>query len=227
MKLPGLVLSLCLAAASSVGAQTTSPPDAPQPQPKPEQHKGFFSKFSPPLSLAEDTRPLTPGGKFKLFAVNTVNPFQFVATAAWAGIEQAQNTYPSWGQGAEGFGKRYGALYASSASSNFFGTFMFPSMLRQDPRYFRKLKGGFGSRLGYSLSRIFVTRTDSGRSAPNASLWLGAGSSAALGNLYYPEDQQNAGHVFGRMGINIATTAGFNFAREFWPDVSRKLFHKK
>lgn len=231
MKPLGLVLSLCLAAASSVCAQTTPPPDAktpdaPQPQ-QTNQHKSIFAKLAPPLSLANDTRPLTPGGKFKLFAVNTVNPFQFVATAAWAGIEQAADTYPSWGQGAEGYGKRFGALYASSASSNFFSNFMYPTILRQDPRYFRKLHGGFGSRLGYSLSRIFVTRTDRGGSAPNASLWLGAGSSAALGNLYYPDDQQNAAHVMGRFGINIATTAGFNVAREFWPDIARKLFHSK
>lgn len=224
MKLTGLVLPVCLVFSLAVCAQTSNPPDTPQAQPK---HNGVFSKFSPPLSLANDTRPMSPGDKFKLFAVNTVSPFNFVATAAWAGIEQANNTYPSWGQGGEGFGKRYGAVFASTASSNFFGTFMYPSMLRQDPRYFRKLKGGFGSRLGYALSRIVVTRTDHGGSAPNASLWLGAGSSAALGNLYYPENEQDAGAVLGRMGINIATTAGFNVAREFWPDVSRKLFHTK
>ncbi len=235
MKPLGLVLSLCLAAASSVSAQTAPPPDtktpdAPQPQQQPQKTsrtKNVFAKFSPPLSLANDEKPMTPGGKFKLFAVNTVNPFNFLATAAWAGIEQAQNTYPSWGQGAEGYGKRYGALFASSASSNFFSNFMYPVMFRQDPRYFRKLHGGFGSRLGYALSRVAVTRTDHGGSAPNLSLWLGAGSSAALGNLYYPTDQQDAANVMGRMGINIATTAGFNIAREFWPDISRKLFHSK
>lgn len=222
MKSSGLILSICLAVASSVSAQAT-PPDAPNPQAT--QHGSIFSKLSPPLSIAEDAKPLTPGGKFKLFAVNTVNPFTFISTGVWAGIEQAQDTYPSWGQGAEGFGKRFGAVYASTATSNFFSNFMFPSILRQDPRYFRKLKGGFGSRLGYALSRVVVTRTDHGNSSPNVSLWLGAGSSAALGNLYYPSDQQDASHVFGRFGINIATTAGFNVAREFWPDVSRKLFH--
>jgi len=216
----GLFLSLCLVGTSLVCAQSTNPPDAPQPQ-----HKSILSTFSPPLSLAKDARPLTPGDKFKLFAINTVNPFQFVATAAWAGIEQANNTYPSWGQGAEGYGKRYGAVYASTASSNFFSYFMFPTILRQDPRYFRKESGGFGSRLGYSLSRVLVTRTDSGRSSPNVSLWVGAGSSAALGNLYYPSDQQDAGNVLERMGINLATVAGFNVAREFWPDVTHHLFH--
>ena len=225
MKILGLALSLCLVGTAVVHAQTT-PPDAPQPQ-KPDQHKSILSTFSPPLSLAKDARPLTPGDKFELFAVNTVNPFEFVATAAWAGIEQADNTYPSWGQGAEGYGKRYGGVYASTATSNFFSYFMYPTILRQDPRYFRKETGGFGSRLGYAISRVLVTRNDSGRSAPNVSLWLGAGSSAALGNLYYPADQQDAGHVLERMGINLATVAGFNFAREFWPDVRHVFHHKK
>jgi len=223
VKILGLALSLCLVGTVAVHAQDTATPAAPAPQ-KTEQHNKFFS-FSPPLSLAKDQRPMTVGDKFTLFAINTVNPFQFVATAAWAGIEQAENTYPSWGQGAEGFGKRYGALYASTASSNFFGTFVFPAMLHQDPRYFRKVNGGFGSRLGYALSRVAVTRTDHGRSVPNASLWLGAGASGALGNLYYPADQQDGTHVCERIGINLATTAGFNIAREFWPDVSRHLFH--
>lgn len=222
MKILGLALSLCLVGTTALYAQTVPPADAPKPA---EHHKSILSSLSPPLSLANDTHPLTPGEKFKLFAINTVNPFEFLAIGAWAGIEQANNTYPSWGQGAEGFGKRYGALYASTASSNFFGTFMFPSMLHQDPRYFRKEKGGFGARLGYALTRVVVTRTDHGRSVPNVSLWLGAGSSGALGNLYYPADQQDGGHVAERIGINLATTAGFNIAREFWPDVSHHLFH--
>jgi hypothetical protein len=220
-----LAVILCLLSACALVAQTT-PPAGPEPQ-QGEHHRSIFSRLSPPLSLANDTRPMSPGGKFKLFALNTVNPFQFVATAGWAGIEQAENTYPSWGQGGEGFGKRFGALYASTASSNFFGTFLFPSILRQDPRYFRKETGGFGTRLGYSLSRVFVTRSDHGHSVPNLSLWLGAGSSAALGNLYYPTDQQGAGDVLGRAGINIATTAGFNIAREFWPDIGHRLFGHK
>ncbi|MGZ4814377.1 MAG: hypothetical protein ACXVZV_03145 [Terriglobales bacterium] len=226
MKRPGLVLFLCLAVASLVSAQTTPPPDAPQPQPD-TVHKRKFMSFSPPLSLASDMRPLTPGKKFELFAVNTVSPFQFVATAAWAGISQANDSYPSWGQGAEGYGKRYGAAYADMANSNFFGTFLFPTMFRQDPRYFRKLNGGVGTRVGYALTRILVTRTDHGGSAPNVSLWMGAMAAGGMSNLYYPRDQQGVGLTFERAGINLATTAGFNIAREFWPDVSHRLFHHK
>ncbi|HVZ18693.1 MAG TPA: hypothetical protein VG897_16350 [Terriglobales bacterium] len=225
MRQPGLVLSLCLALSSIVCAQTTPPPDGPQPQPTPQKRK--FMSFSPPLSVANDAKPLKPGEKFTLFVFNTVNPFQFVATAASAGISQANDSYPSWGQGAEGYGKRYGAAYADTAASSFFGTFFYPTILQQDPRYFRKETGGFGTRLSYAITRIFVTRTDHGRSAPNASLWMGAMTSGGLANIYYPTDQQGIGLTFQRAGINIGTTAGFNVAREFWPDVSRRLFHRK
>jgi hypothetical protein len=168
---------------------------------------------------------MTAGDKFELFAINTMNPYQMLASAATAGIDQADDTYPSWGQGGEGFGKRFGAAYADAATSNFFGTFLFPSILHQDPRYFRKETGGFGSRLGYALTRVLVTRMDSGRNAPNVSLWLGATASGTLSNVYYPRDQQTGAHTAERIGINFATTAGFNVAREFWPNVSRKLFH--
>ena len=224
MKLLGLALSLCLVGTAAVHAQTTPPPDAPQAQKKSVRDK-FFS-LSPPLSLADNTLPMSTGQKFELFAVNTVNPFQFVSTAAWAGISQAQNSFPSWGQGAEGYGKRYAASYADTASSGFFGTFLFPSLLRQDPRYFRKLNGSFGQRLGYAITRVVVTRTDKGGRAPNASLWMGALASGGVSNLYYPAADQGVGLTFERAGIGIASTAGFNVAREFWPDVSRHVFHR-
>lgn len=213
----GLVVSVY-----AVAQNTTA--DAPQEQKS--QLKQFFS-FSPPLSLAQDTRPMTVGKKFELFARNTVNPFQFVSTAAWAGIAQGMDRFPAWGQGAEGYGKRYGAQYASTATFNMFGTFVFPAILKQDPRYFRKETGGFGNRLGYALTRVAVSRTDSGGTAPNVSVWMGAMTAGALSNAWYPESNQGVGLTFRNAGISLCTAAGFNVAREFWPDVSRKLFHHK
>jgi hypothetical protein len=227
VKLLGLALFLCLVGAAAVHAQTT-PPDAPQNNaPEKKSVRDNFFSLSPPLSLAEDQRPMRTGEKFELFALNTVNPFQFVATAAWAGISQAQDSHPAWGQGAEGYGKRYAASYADTTSASFFGTFLFPSMFHHDPRYFRKLHGTFGQRLGYAMSRTVVTRTDHGRRAPNVSLWMGSLASGAISNLYYPDVDRGAGLTFERAGFNIATTAGFNLAREFWPDVARMFHHKK
>lgn len=170
---------------------------------------------------------MTVGDKFTLFALNTVNPFQLLSTATAAGIDQAVDNYHSWGQGAEGYGKRYGAAYADTATANFFGTFLFPVILRQDPRYFRKETGGVVNRFRYAISRVFVTRTDRGTNAPNASLWLGTLASAGMSNIYYPVADQGAGLTFERAGLNIGASAGFNVAREFWPDISRHLRRRK
>jgi hypothetical protein len=216
----GLLLFVCVAVGGVASAQNNLPDG-----PKPSGHQRF--SLFPALSSADNVRPMTSGEKFELFAVNTVNPFQLLASAATAGIDMADDRYPSWGQGGEGFGKRFAAAYGDAATSNFFGTFLFPSVLHQDPRYFRKESGGFGSRLGYAVTRILITRTDSGGSAPNASLWLGATASGALSNVYYPRDQQTGAHTAERIGINLGTTAGLNVAREFWPSVSRKLFHHR
>lgn len=218
MKKLGLPIFVCLFLSGVLAAQS-SPPDAPQPG---GIHKIFA--FTPALSMADNVPPLTAGKKFELFAVNTVSPFQFFASAATAGINQWADRYPSWGQGAEGFGKRFGATYADAATSSFFGTFLFPSVFRQDPRYFRKVSGSFGSRLGYSLTRVLVTRTDSGHSSANVSLWLGASASGALGNVYYPRDQQTGALTASRIATTLGTTAGFNVFREFWPDINKKIF---
>jgi len=224
LKLQGLALSLCLVGSTLAFAQNSNPPDAPKPQHT--EHQKFFS-FSPSLSVANDTLPMSAGEKFELFARNTVNPFQFVATAAAAGIAQADDRFHTWGQGADGYGKRYGASYADLASSNFFSTFFFPAILHQDPRYFRKESGTFGSRLKYAITRVAVTRTDSGHSAPNASLWMGSLAAGGIINLYAPTADQGVGLTFEGAGVDIASAAGFNVAREFWPDVSHHLFHHK
>jgi hypothetical protein len=220
---------LCIAGALS--AQTTPAPAAPTPQPQKEEkstHKTHrtVTSFWPAVSAANTAGGLTPGQKFKLFGYNTVNPFPIASAAAIAGVSQARNSNPGYGQGGEGYGKRFGAAYANNASTQFFGTFLYPTLFRQDPRYFRKETGSAGSRIGYSLTRLFVTRTDSGRSAPNISLWLATASSAALSNTYYPAGNRSAGDAADRFGISFGTQAGFNLLKEFWPDIKRKVFKK-
>jgi hypothetical protein len=179
-----------------------------------------------PASYAKDAPPLGPGGKFRLFAANTANPFQMVVSAAEAGVSQAKDTFAGYGQGGEGYAKRFGAFYADKASFELFGTFLFPSLLHQDPRYFRQEKGSGGSRMGYAISRIFVTRNDSGGSAPNVSLWMASLAAGGISNAYYPEVDRGVGLTFSRAGLALGTTAGFNLLKEFWPDIKHKLFHR-
>jgi hypothetical protein len=195
--LKSIRLALVLCIAGTLCAQTATLPDKPTPQTeaaaneKRPAHRGVTS-FWPAVSAASTAGKLTPGEKFRLFVFNTANPFPIIAAAATAGFSQAIDSNQGYGQGAEGYGKRFGAAYADSASTQFFGTFLFPVLLKQDPRYFRKGEGS-GSRVGYAVSRILITRNDSGHNAPNVSLWLGSASSAALSNTYYPAGDRSSG----------------------------------
>jgi hypothetical protein len=170
--------------------------------------------------------PLTSGQKFKL-AVQYLNPYTFVFVAAEAGVNQARNSPREYGQGAEGYGKRYGAGLADGLTAGIFITGVYPSLLHQDPRYYRLGDGGFSRRMGYSLSRILVTRQDSGRKAFNVSEVLGSFSSSALAMTYYPRSQRDFSDVAERAGIQFAFDAGFNVLKEFYPDIERKFFGRK
>ena len=169
--------------------------------------------------------PLTSGQKFKL-AVQYINPYTFVFVAAEAGINQARNSPSDFGQGAEGYGKRYGAGLADGLTDGLFTTGLYPSLLHQDPRYYRLGDGGFVHRTWYAVSRILVTRQDSGRAAFNASEVLGSFSSSALGVTYYPKSQRDFSDVAERAGVQFAFDAGFRFLKEFYPDIQRKLSRK-
>jgi hypothetical protein len=105
---------------------------------------------------------LTPGQKFRLFARQSFDPFQWVAAGAQAGISQMRNTWPGYGQGARGYGKRYGAVVADVTGREFFSNFLFPVFLRQDPRYFRLGQGTIRRRIIYSLEQEFSAKTDQG-----------------------------------------------------------------
>jgi hypothetical protein len=222
-------LALVLCITGTLCAQTATPPDAPAPQVQNEKtpaRRGVTS-FWPAVSAAGSAGKLTPGQKFQLFGFNTLNPFPIAAAAAVAGFSQALDSNSGYGQGAEGYGKRFGAAYADNASTQFFGTFLYPVIFHQDPRYFRKANGTTSSRMGYAISRLFITRNDSGHSAPNVSLLLASASSAALSNVYYPAGDRSAGNASVRFGISFATEAGFNLMKEFWPDIKHKFSKKK
>jgi hypothetical protein len=170
--------------------------------------------------------PLTSGKKFKL-AVEYFSPYTFAFVAAEAGVNQARNSPREFGQGAEGYGKRYGAGFADGLTASIFVTGLYPSLFRQDPRYYRLGDGGFSHRMGYAVSRVLVTRQDSGRKAFNFSEVLGSFSSSALAMTYYPKSQREFSDVAQRAGIQFAFDAGFNALKEIYPDIERKLFGRK
>jgi hypothetical protein len=137
---------------------------------------GIFPAFN--VSDQANPVPLTNGQKFKLFARSTYDPVTLVAPLFKVPLLQAVEGDSGFGTGFEGFAKRYGVSLADGTSSRFFRQFLFPTILKEDPRFFRRGQGSFGSRLGYSLSRVFVTKTDSGRNTFNWSRLLGSAASA-------------------------------------------------
>jgi hypothetical protein len=140
-----------------------------------------------------------------------------------AGIRQAQDAYPAFGQGFEGYAKRYGAGLADQVDGNIMVGAVFPSILKTDPRYFQLGKGGFFHRFGYAISRIFVTRKDSGGNFFNFSEFLGNATAIAISNVYYPAADRGFTSSLNNWGIQMGIDAFGNELKEFWPDIHRHL----
>jgi hypothetical protein len=159
--------------------------------------------------------PMQAKQKFKLSFRSLIDPVSFLTVAGIAGVEQYRNMYPSFGSGIEGYGKRYGAAFANHASATLLCRAVYPSLFHQDPRYFYKGKGSFGSRAWYAVSSAVMTRNDDGRWEPNYSNVLGNFSAAALSNLYYPEADEGASLVLFNGLADTAADAVANLLREF------------
>jgi hypothetical protein len=172
--------------------------------------------------------PLTVKQKFALFAKETFDPFTFGASAAGAGISQINNDNPKYGYGAGAYADRFGAAVADVTTQNFFSDAVLASWWHEDPRYFRRgPEYHFWYRVGYALSRVAVTRTDSGKDRFNFSGIVGMSMGIALSNAYYPDASVNGQEVASRFGTSLAASALSNILPEFWPDIHDKLFHRK
>ena len=168
------------------------------------------------VSYVPDAVPLNARQKFQLGWKFTVNPVAFVTAAAFAGIEQARNTYSGYGGGAQGYFKRYGAAYANFVSGTFFGDVIFPSLLKQDPRYFYKGTGSNKSRLLHAIAHGIICKGDNGRWQPNYSSVLGSLAAGGLSNLYYPAANRNGiGLTFQNTAIGLGGSAIGGVVQEF------------
>jgi hypothetical protein len=167
---------------------------------------------------------LSPGEKFGLVE-HYFDPFTFVFTSITAGLEQASNEKESYGQGAMGFAKRYGADFTDGFTNELFVTGVFPTLLHEDPRYYRLGHGSGLKRTAYALSRILITHSDSGVARFNSSEFLGNIASGALSMTYYPQNERSVSGVFTRMSVEIGYDSLFNVLKEFYPDLKRKFSH--
>lgn len=208
----------------SKGAEDTDKEKEIRKKEQSQRMLGVVPQFG--VTSRQDAPPMTTGEKFHLFARSAFDPVEFGLVGLQAGLSQAENEFPEYGQGAEGYGKRYGAALADEVSAGFFSNFFYPALLKEDPRYFRLGQGTLKHRLGYALTQEFVCHNDRGGRSFAFSNVLGALSAGGLSNAYYPQSDRGFGLTFSRAGIALLYGSLGGLSDEFWPDISRKLFHK-
>lgn len=221
--------------------QTQKNPNAPCIQPPPivrwQDYQGPFAKvvgaFGRKLERKSAVPPhYKPGAKlctleikdkFRLFVDDTIDPITFLNAAFNAGLGQAQNTDPSFGQEAGGYGKRFGVNMIDQAQSEFFKDFAYPTIFFEDPRYYRLGQGSFKRRFLHAVAHVAVAHHEDGTPMPNYSEWLGTTSAVALSNVYHPDNRRGFGPSAENVVIAVSQDAGFDVLREFWPEIARKF----
>jgi hypothetical protein len=236
-----VVLGLCLVFPVVVSAQSpagagsgsTSAPDSPQPKSQGATNPamgtttrfiGYVTNRSiafPDIATSEG--PLTPGEKFRLFVNQSISPPYIIAVGISAAYGQARDTPKADGQGWDAYGTRFGANMARASSNSFFTSFLLASVLHQDPRFFPQSHPSLWGSMKYSAMRVFVTRTDSGRSTFNSSGIAGTAAAEALANAYLPVSEQTAGKNAERVGTDLAWKFAANMFKNYWPTLFRGM----
>jgi len=183
----------------------------------------------PDFNMMDNTQapPLSPKQKFQLFWKSSTDPYTFFVAGFVAGYGQANNSNPGYGQGAEGYFKRFGAAYADSFDGNLWGNAILPVWWHEDPRYFRKGTGSVGSRMAHAALSTVWSRRDNGTWGPNYANVMGNMVGGAISNLYYPKEDRGLELVFGNALTVTAEGAVGAQLVEFWPDIVRHYRNKK
>ena len=217
-------ITLAVAAASANVQVGLSQDEVAEQQIKAEEKQrvlGMIPNFY--VSYVPNAAPLTSKQKFELAWKTTLDPFTFVLVGGSAGLEQAENAFSGYGQGAQGYAKRYGAGYGDTVTGTFIGGAILPSLLKQDPRYFYKGSGSTGSRILYAIANSVICKGDNRRWQANYSSILGSLAAGGISNLYYPASSRGAGLTFEGTAIGIGYSAFSNLFQEF---LLRKLTPK-
>jgi len=214
LELPAITLTIQVAA-TQVRVELTVEEIAQEQVRDQEKQRiaGFIPNFY--VSYVPDAAPLQPKQKFHLAYKASLDPVTFLFAGIQAGVEQATNQYKGYGQGASGYAKRYGAAYADFAIGTFVSNAIFPSVFKQDPRYFYKGTGSVGSRTRYALKSAVFCKGDNREWQFCYSVILGSLVAGGISNAYYPDSDRGAGLVFRNAALGIAGTAGVNLLEEF------------
>jgi hypothetical protein len=173
----------------------------------------------------ENYEPLTPAEKFKLATEDSFDRGTVALGALFGAEAQLTNANRAFGQGGAGFGRYFGAAYGDLVIGDYMSEAVFPTLLHQDPRYFRRDEGTNWSRLRYAVGQIFWTHRDSGGTQFNYSEILGNSAAVAISNAYYV-DNRTARDAVSKLGVQIGVDMAANILKEFWPDIQRKFRHK-
>ncbi len=175
----------------------------------------------------KDALPLSSAQKYQLFFKSATDPWPFLLSAFSAGIDQAENSFPAYGQGMEGYGKRFGADYADYFTGNLLGNAVLASLLKEDPRYFQKGTGSATSRVLWAATSTVWCKRDNGSWGPNYANVMGNLMGAAVSNLYYPEaDRTASGTIERGLSVTAEAIVGSEVI-EFWPDIVRRHRRKQ
>jgi hypothetical protein len=232
MRVTTLLCASCLFALVAYSQQTPSdPPVQPgtlansnQSDPEPKRILGIIPNYRTFPSLTS-YEPLSVKEKFTIARQDSFDRGTVILAALFAGEGQLTNDNRSFGQGAAGYGRYFGTSYADFVIGNYMTEAIFPSMLHQDPRYFRRGTGGVWSRLGYAIGQTFWTHSDSGRMQFNYSEVLGNSTAVAISTAYY-RNNRDAGDAVTKLGTQIGVDMAANVLKEFSSDLNRKFFRK-
>jgi len=218
-----VVVVAVFAACASPCQQTSN--DQSQVQEKESKRiLGIVPNFRTSPSLV-NYEPLTTREKFKVASQDAFDRGTFALAAIFAGEGQLTNANRSFGQGVAGYGRYYGAAYGDLLIGDYMTEAVFPTLLHQDPRYFRRGTGTGWSRLGYAMGQIFWTHTDSGGTQFNYSEIAGNSVAVAISTAYYANNR-TAGDAVSKLGTQLGVDMGSNILKEFWPEIQRKLHRR-
>jgi hypothetical protein len=177
-----------------------------------------------PLPDAPGYVPLTTRQKFELFLINSHSLSTGVSILSDALVSQATGAYPRLDGGMAGFGQRLGVTAAGTEAATFIGGFVYPTIFHQDPRYFRSRQSSIANRLAYAASRVFIGRSDAGRSVINTSVIASQFTEAAISNAYVPYRNESVSGTIENALTGLGGVAEGDILNEFWPDIMEFVF---
>jgi hypothetical protein len=216
--------SACQAIQDIPGSQASN--DQPSKEDQTKRMLWIVPNFAA-VSAGQQLPPLSSHDKFVLATHDCIDYSGFTWSALLAAQSYVANADPELGRGVAGYSRYYWRTFADGVSGSYFTEAIVPSLTHEDPRYYTKGQGGFFYRMGYALSRVVLTKTDSGGTSFNWSEVAGNAAVAALSNAYYPPEERGFNQTARDWGTQMESAALNNIAKEFWPDIRHKILRQK